>query len=78
MARQPKLRVSFSGDHAYLTRLASAIERDPQRTPEWKRQALVNIIALQTLFLEDKARLLKSPEEKAQLLKPKTLRRRAR
>lgn len=59
MARQPKLRTSFSADHAYLTRLASAIERDPERSPEWKRRALEHITALQMLFLEDKARLLK-------------------
>lgn len=35
-----KVRASFNQDANYVERLKTAIEMDPKRDPDWKRQAI--------------------------------------
>lgn len=53
MARTPKIRLSFRNDTGFLVRLADAIERDVNRSPAFKTEALSHVNALIKLFVKE-------------------------
>lgn len=52
MGRNPKLRVNFDSDVQYLLRLKHAIEEDDGYPPEFKQEAVSQIVKLQRLFMD--------------------------
>lgn len=53
MGRDVKIRDSYQGDAAYLTRLSRAVEKDPRRTADWKREVIEHLNSLTMMFLQD-------------------------
>ena len=52
MGRKVEIRVSFSSDITYLSRLMRAIEKDAKRSIEWKRACIERLQGLIALFLD--------------------------
>jgi hypothetical protein len=46
MPRQPKIRVHYRADAAYLLRLIYAVERDVRRPAEWRQQLVEKLQAV--------------------------------
>lgn len=53
MPRKLKLRLSYSADTHYLTRLLSAVEMDTRHSAEWVAEVSMHLRALAILFMSE-------------------------
>lgn len=63
MGRDVPIRLSYSADGVFLSRLKRAIEKDPKLPPEWKAEAISHVNALQILFMDADARIARFQQE---------------
>lgn len=52
MGRDVVIRVSYSQDSIYLSRLKRAIELDPRQSTDWKQRATTALDTLTVLFIQ--------------------------
>lgn len=52
MGRPVKIRASYVQDAQYLVRIAQAVERDTERSSDWRREALHHLEELTALFMK--------------------------
>lgn len=56
MGRNVEVRQTYQADALYLQRLIKAIEKDPRRTNEWKKTAVLNLKSVVSMLFETIAR----------------------
>lgn len=64
MGRDVKIRDSYQQDAIYLVRLSKAVEADPKRSAEWKRQVIGHLTAASTMMLNDEIKGVKDATRK--------------
>lgn len=52
MARRVQVRVSYSKDAGYFTRLCEAVEQDTAKSPQWRRELLTHLKAATILMMQ--------------------------